>query len=54
MNCTKSLKTLTHKQAVFLLGAGHRNSIMQKIKEYNSNIDFKLNWKFYNPEDSIK
>ena len=41
-------------QAVFLLGAGHRNSIMQKIKEYNSNTDFKLNWKFYNPEDSIK
>ena len=40
-----------YDQAVFLLGAGHRNSIMQKIKVYNDNSDFKLNWLFYNAEE---
>jgi len=43
-----------YSQGVFLLGAGHRNSIMKKIKDYSGNTDFKLNWKFYNPEDSNK
>ncbi|TMI63352.1 MAG: hypothetical protein E6H07_11225 [Bacteroidetes bacterium] len=37
-----------YNQAVFLIGAEHRKSIMQKIQEYEIKEEFKLNWKFYN------
>jgi pheromone shutdown protein TraB len=37
-----------YNQAVFLIGSAHRNSIMQKITEYESKEKLKLNWTFYN------
>jgi hypothetical protein len=36
-----------YNQAVFLLGAGHRKSIMQKIAGYEKMTEIKLNWKIY-------
>lgn len=36
-----------YHQAVFILGAGHRKSIINKIEDYKKLKDFKLNWKFY-------
>ena len=33
-----------YNQAVFLFGAAHRKSIMQKIKEYEKMSEIKLNW----------
>ncbi len=36
-----------YNQAVFLLGYAHRKSIMQKIKEYETKENLKLNWSFY-------
>jgi hypothetical protein len=41
-----SLENQYH-QAVFLIGSGHRNSIMEKVTEYDKNKHFKLNWKFF-------
>ena len=35
-------------RAIFTLGVGHRNSIIQKIQEYEKKEEFKLNWTFYN------
>ena len=40
-----------YNQAVFLIGAEHKKSIMQKIQEYEKKEEFKLNWKFYNGEN---
>ena len=37
-----------YNQAVFLLGYAHRNSIKQKIAEYKTKENLKLNWRFYN------
>lgn len=37
-----------YSQAVFLIGAAHRRSIMQKIQDYESKEALKLNWSFYN------
>jgi len=37
-----------YNQAVFLIGSAHRNSIMQKIAEYETKEKLKLNWTFYN------
>ncbi len=37
-----------YKQAVFLLGYAHRNSIMKKIKESVTQWEPKINWTFYN------
>lgn len=37
-----------YNQAVFLLGAGHRKSIMQKITEYEKLSEIKLSWTFTN------
>lgn len=36
-----------YNQAVFLLGSGHRKSIIQKIVEYEKLSNFKLNWTMY-------
>ena len=44
-NYTKENK---YNQAIFLVGAGHRKSIMQKIVEYEKLTEVKLNWKIYN------
>lgn len=36
-----------YETAVFTIGAGHRKSLMQKIQEYKSKEELKLNWTFY-------
>ena len=36
-----------YTQAVFLLGSGHRSSIIPKIAEYEKLSNFKLNWTMY-------
>lgn len=36
-----------YNQAVFLIGSGHKKSIIQKIKEYEKLSEIKLNWKMY-------
>lgn len=36
-----------YNQAVFLIGAEHKKSIMQKINEHEEKEDLKLNWTFY-------
>ena len=36
-----------YKQAVFLIGTAHRNSIMKKITEFQMKEKLKLNWIFY-------
>lgn len=37
-----------YDHAVFLIGAGHRRSIIQKVAEYQLKEKIKLNWTFYN------
>lgn len=37
-----------YAQAVFFIGSAHRNSVMQKINEYNTKETLKLNWTYYN------
>lgn len=39
-----------YNQAVFLIGAGHKRSIVQKIKEYQRFSEIKLNWTLYENE----
>ena len=36
-----------YNQAVFLIGAEHRKSIMGKITEYEKLSEIKLNWKMH-------
>lgn len=36
-----------YDRAVFMVGTGHRKSLMQKIEEYEEKEEFKLNWTFY-------
>lgn len=36
-----------YKNALMFIGAAHRKSIIEKIKEYNEKQDIKLNWTFY-------
>ena len=36
-----------YNQAVFLIGAEHRESIIQKIREYGKLAEIKLNWTMY-------
>lgn len=36
-----------YNQAVFLLGCGHRKSMIRKIIEYEKKSEFKLNWTIY-------
>jgi pheromone shutdown protein TraB len=40
-------KVIEYKQAVFLIGAEHKKSIMQKITEYEKLSEIKLNWTMY-------
>lgn len=40
-------KQNSFNRAIFTLGVGHRNSIIQKIQEYEKKEEFKLNWTFY-------
>jgi len=40
-------KENNYDQAVFLIGSGHRRSIIQKVAEYQLNETKKLNWSFY-------
>jgi pheromone shutdown protein TraB len=37
-----------YETAIFIIGAGHRKSLMQKIQEYEGKEEVKLNWIFYN------
>ena len=41
-------KDNSFKTAIFMCGAGHRKTITQKIEEYESKENLKLNWAFYN------
>ena len=36
-----------YNQAVFLIGSGHKKSIMQKITEHKKQSEIKLNWTMY-------
>ena len=40
-------KEYNYNRAVFLIGAGHRRSIIQKVEEYQLNEKMKLNWTYY-------
>jgi len=40
-----------YNRAVLLIGSAHRNSIMQKITEYETKERIKLNWTFYNNQN---
>jgi pheromone shutdown protein TraB len=40
-------KENNYDQAVFLIGAAHRSSIIQKVAESQLTEDLKLNWTFY-------
>jgi hypothetical protein len=37
----------SYDRAVFTLGAGHRRSIIEKMRDYGKNELLKLNWTFY-------
>ena len=37
----------SYDKAIFMLGAGHRKSIIQKIQECETKEKLKLNWTFY-------
>ena len=39
-------KKNNYDQAVFLIGAGHRSSIIPKIAEYKLKDEIKLNWTY--------
>jgi hypothetical protein len=41
-------KEKSFKKAVFMCGAAHRQTISQKIAEYEAKENLKLNWTFYN------
>ena len=47
LNIYNYSKENQYNQAVFLIGAGHRKSIMQKIIEYEKVSEIKLNWTIY-------
>ena len=38
----------SYARAIFTVGSAHRKSIMQKIQEYETKEELKLNWSFYN------
>lgn len=44
-------KVNQYTKAVHLIGSGHINSIMQKIKEYKTKETFTINWIAYNKID---
>jgi len=41
-------KDNSFETAIFMCGAGHRKTITQKIKEYETKEKIKINWTFYN------
>ncbi len=41
-------KDNSFESAIFMCGAGHRKTITQKIKAYETEEKLKLNWTFYN------
>jgi hypothetical protein len=41
-------KLKSFKTAIFMCGAAHRKTIIEKIEEYHKNSETKLNWIFYN------
>ena len=47
-NIYRYMGSKKYANALFLVGAAHRKPIMQKIQEYKSKEEFKLNWRFYN------
>lgn len=47
LNIYNYSKENEYSQAVFLLGCAHRNSVMQKITEYEKLSEIKLNWTIY-------
>jgi hypothetical protein len=46
-NIYNYMKPEKYQRALFLVGAEHRKSIMQKIQEYERKETFKLNWTFF-------
>lgn len=46
-NIYRYSKENKYDQAAFLIGAEHRNSIRQKIRNLNNNSEVKINWRFY-------
>lgn len=46
-NIYRYSKEHSYDRAVFTLGAGHRKSIIEKIRDYGKNELLKLNWTFY-------
>ena len=45
-NIYRYSQTQNYERAIFLLGAAHRGSIIEKIKEFQNNETVKLNWIF--------
>lgn len=46
-NIYNHMQAKNYTNAIFLVGAAHRKPIIQKIQEYESKQEFKLNWTFY-------
>jgi hypothetical protein len=44
-------KDNSFRTGIFMCGAGHRKTIKQKIKEYETKEELKINWTFYNETD---
>jgi hypothetical protein len=51
LNIYNFTKENQYNQAVFLLGFAHRNSVEQRIKEFQTKESLKLSWTFYNNTD---
>src|SRR5436190_446949 len=47
-NIYSYMESKKYAKALFLVGAAHRKSIMQKIQKYESKEKFKINWTFFN------
>jgi hypothetical protein len=47
-NIYSYMESKKYAKALFLVGAAHRKSIMQKIHEYESKVKIKFNWTFLN------
>jgi len=44
-------KEKSFNTAIFMCGAAHRKSIIEKIGEYEKKETIKLNWTFYNDKN---
>lgn len=51
LNIYNFTKENQYNQAVFLLGFAHRNSVEQRIKEFQKKESLELSWTFYNKAD---